>query len=82
MVWNGEVVVFLHKLVHSSFSSHSNSLIMASFMSSWPNTASAMDAACPPRRNLTTLLSAGPKSLVYGVGWQGVLTVTYDVSGM
>ena len=56
---------------------------MASFVPFLPNTALAMDVACPPSRALATLFSAGPKTLVYGAGWQGVLTVTYyDVSNM
>ena len=82
MVWNGELVVLLHRLAHSSFGSYSNSVIMAFFRSSWPNTALAMDGAWPPRRALATLLSAGPNTLVYAAGWHGVLTVTYDVSSM
>ena len=47
--------------------------------------ALAIDTGCSPRRALATLLSSGPKTLVYGdrAGLQGVLTVTYyDVSDM
>ena len=45
MVWKGKVVVFLYRLVDASLRSHSSSLMIASFMSSWPNTSLAMDAA-------------------------------------
>ena len=56
MVREGEIVIFLHRLVHS---------ILASLASSWPDTDLAMDAACPPRRALATLVSSGPKTPVY-----------------
>lgn len=79
MVRKGDtgMVVLLQRFVHSSLSSRSSCLMIASLNSALPSTALAMDTACPPRRALATLFSAGP---VYDAGWVGVLTVTYTTS--
>ena len=41
--------------------------------------ALAIDGACPPRRALATLLSAGPNTSVYRDGQEGELTETYYI---
>ena len=74
------VVVSLQRFVHSSLSFPSSTLTTASLMPSCCITALAMSNECPPSRVLATLASAGPNTLVYDAGREGVLTVTCSVS--
>ena len=64
----------------SSLSFPSSTLTTASLMPSCYITALAMDNECPPSRALATLASAGPNTLVYDAGREGVLTVSCSVS--